>query len=98
MLTAVIITRDEADRIEDALRSVAFADERLVLDSGSTDATVALAEALGARVLRTAGGQQQVLQMAIADAENVGYDAVAGCRMVGQSAAVAGAAATHHCS
>lgn len=53
MLTAVIITRDEADRIEDALRSVAFADERLVLDSGSTDATVALAEALGARVLRT---------------------------------------------
>jgi glycosyltransferase involved in cell wall biosynthesis len=53
MLSAVIIARDEADRIEDAIRSVAFADECVVLDSGSTDDTVARARALGARVIQT---------------------------------------------
>ncbi len=53
MLSAVIITRDEADRIEDAIRSVAFADECVVVDSGSTDDTVARARALGARVVVT---------------------------------------------
>lgn len=53
MLTAVIIARDEADRIEDAIRSVSFADEVLVLDSGSADDTAARARALGARVVET---------------------------------------------
>lgn len=53
MLSAVLITRDEADRIADALASVAFADEILVLDSGSVDGTVEIAESLGARVVRT---------------------------------------------
>ncbi|MEC7948214.1 MAG: glycosyltransferase family 2 protein [Myxococcota bacterium] len=48
-----IIARDEADRIGDAIRSVDFADEVLVLDSGSADDTVAVARALGARVERT---------------------------------------------
>ena len=53
MLSAVIITRDEADRIGVALASVAFADEVLILDCGSTDATVAVARAAGARVVET---------------------------------------------
>lgn len=53
MLSAVIIARDEADRIEDAIRSVAFADECVVLDAGSADDTVARARALGARVIQT---------------------------------------------
>ncbi len=53
MLSAVIIAKDEADRIEAAVRSVAFADEVLVVDSGSVDDTVARAEAAGARVVRT---------------------------------------------
>ena len=53
VLTAVIIARDEEDRIEAALRSVAFADERLVLDSGSADRTVEVAESAGARVVKT---------------------------------------------
>ncbi|GDX78417.1 LPS biosynthesis protein [Deltaproteobacteria bacterium] len=53
MLSAVIIAKDEADRIEAAVRSVAFADEVLVVDSGSADATVARAEAAGARVVQT---------------------------------------------
>ena len=34
MLSAVIIARDEGDRIEAAIRSVAFADEVLVLEIG----------------------------------------------------------------
>lgn len=52
-LSAVIIAKDEVDRIEAAIRSVAFCDEVVVLDSGSTDGTAELAESLGARVLRT---------------------------------------------
>lgn len=53
MRSAVIIARNEADRIGAALRSVAFCDERVVLDSGSTDDTPDVAESLGARVVRT---------------------------------------------
>jgi glycosyltransferase involved in cell wall biosynthesis len=49
-ISAVIITRDAAARIEAVLHSVALCDERLVLDSGSTDDTVARARAAGARV------------------------------------------------
>lgn len=49
-LSVIIITRNEADNIVECLASVAFADERIVLDSGSTDDTVALARAAGARV------------------------------------------------
>lgn len=52
-ISAVVIARDEADRIESCLASVAFLDERLVLDSGSRDDTVARARAAGARVLET---------------------------------------------
>lgn len=52
-LTVTIIARDEADRIGDAIRSVAFADEVLVLDSGSRDDTSAIARGLGARVIET---------------------------------------------
>ena len=49
-LSVVIITKNEAAHIADCLDSVAFADEIIVLDSGSTDATRELARALGARV------------------------------------------------
>jgi glycosyltransferase involved in cell wall biosynthesis len=50
-LSAIIITRNEAANIADCLTSVAFCDERVVVDSGSGDATVAIAAAAGARVV-----------------------------------------------
>jgi len=42
-LTVTVITRDEAANIGPALESVSWADEVLVVDSGSTDATVEIA-------------------------------------------------------
>jgi glycosyltransferase involved in cell wall biosynthesis len=50
-LTVTIITRNEAAHIEACLASVAWADDRLVVDCGSSDETVALAERSGARVI-----------------------------------------------
>jgi glycosyltransferase involved in cell wall biosynthesis len=51
-LSIFIIARNEADRIGDAIRAVRdLTDDLVVVDSGSTDGTQALAEALGARVL-----------------------------------------------
>ena len=51
-ITAYIIAFNEAAKIEAAVGSVLWADEVLVADSYSTDNTVALAEALGARVVQ----------------------------------------------
>ena len=51
-LSVFIIARDEADRIADTIRSVKdWVDEVIVIDSGSVDATVPVAEAEGARVV-----------------------------------------------
>lgn len=50
-VTALVITLNEAAHIEACLKSVAWADERLVIDSGSTDDTVAIAKACGATVI-----------------------------------------------
>lgn len=49
-LSVVIMTKNEADKITRAIGSVAWADEVLVIDSGSTDATKEIASSLGARV------------------------------------------------
>lgn len=51
-LSCCIITKDEALRIGDCIRAVKdLADDIVVVDSGSTDETVAIAESLGARVI-----------------------------------------------
>jgi hypothetical protein len=51
-LTTVIIAKDEAERIAGCIESVAsVSDETLVVDSGSSDDTVAIAQRLGCRVL-----------------------------------------------
>ena len=49
-LSVAIIARNEAHRIARCLQSVSFADQIVVLDSGSTDDTVAIARGLGADV------------------------------------------------
>lgn len=49
-LSLAIICLNEAENIERCIRSVPFADEVVVVDSGSTDGTADLARNLGARV------------------------------------------------
>jgi glycosyltransferase involved in cell wall biosynthesis len=49
-LSAIIITRNEASNIGDCLDSLAFCDERIVVDSDSTDGTLLIAREKGARV------------------------------------------------
>lgn len=49
-LSVIIITKNESAHIVDCLKSVAFADEFIVVDSGSSDNTVALARDFGAKV------------------------------------------------
>lgn len=50
-LSAVVITRDCAGPLRTCLASLRFCDEMLVVDSGSRDDTVSVAQAMGARVL-----------------------------------------------
>lgn len=49
-LSVVMIAKNEAELLTECLQSVAWADEIIVLDSGSSDGSVALAESLGAKV------------------------------------------------
>ena len=51
-ISIVVIALNEADRIGHLLSHTAFADEVIVVDSGSTDKTVSLCESAGARVIR----------------------------------------------
>ncbi len=50
-LSAVLITKNEEDTLADAIESVRFCDEIVVVDSGSTDRTGVIAREKGARVL-----------------------------------------------
>jgi glycosyltransferase involved in cell wall biosynthesis len=50
VVSAIIITRDEAVKIADCLDSLAFCDECIVVDCGSEDDTVRIARERGARV------------------------------------------------
>jgi len=52
-LTVVIVAKNEERNIAECIASASFADEVLVLDSRSNDATVRLAQAAGARVIET---------------------------------------------
>ena len=49
-LSVTIITLNEADHIADAIDSVSWADEIIVVDAGSRDETTAFARRKGARV------------------------------------------------
>lgn len=50
-ISAVLITRDEERDLPDALRSLEFCDDLVVVDAGSLDRTRELAAAAGARVI-----------------------------------------------
>jgi len=50
-LSVYILTYNEEDKIGAAIKSVSWADEVVVVDSESTDSTVLIAKALGARVV-----------------------------------------------
>jgi glycosyltransferase involved in cell wall biosynthesis len=52
-LTVVIVAKNEARNITECVASVSFADEVVVLDSGSSDRTALLAAQAGARVVQT---------------------------------------------
>ncbi|EKE77470.1 glycosyl transferase family protein [Gallaecimonas xiamenensis 3-C-1] len=54
-LSAVIITKNVAQDLPQCLASLDFVDEIVVLDSGSSDQTLALAEAAGAKVFQSQG-------------------------------------------
>ena len=49
-VSVIIITKNEADNIRACLESVAWADEKIVVDSGSSDATMPICRELGAQV------------------------------------------------
>lgn len=66
-LSVVLIVHNEADLLTDCLNSVFWADEIIVLDSGSTDATKEIAEQVGAKFYRNTdwqgfGKQRQLAQ------------------------------------
>ncbi|MBC7499520.1 MAG: glycosyltransferase family 2 protein [Herminiimonas sp.] len=52
-LSVIIITRNEGANIQACLDSVRFANQWIIVDSGSTDDTVAIARAAGATVIET---------------------------------------------
>src|ERR1700745_2573295 len=68
-LSVVIITRNEESNIGRTLTSVAWADERIVVDSGSTDRTLEIAHTLGATIFQESWrGYAQQKNSAIAKA------------------------------
>jgi (heptosyl)LPS beta-1,4-glucosyltransferase len=49
-ISAVLIVKNEASKLPDCLKSLSWADEIIVLDSGSTDNTLAIAEEFSAKI------------------------------------------------
>src|ERR1700690_4065055 len=70
-LALVVITRDASAQLAECLASAAFAEETIVVDSGSRDDTVQIAGRFGARVIEQAwlgyGGQKN---FAVGQAQN----------------------------
>jgi glycosyltransferase involved in cell wall biosynthesis len=69
-ISGCVICYQEADRIADCIRSLAFCDEVVVVDSGSSDGTREIAAGLGARVLVNAPfpGHREQKQFAVEQA------------------------------
>lgn len=52
-ISVIVLAKDEEERIGACLDAVSWADERIVLDNGSTDGTVEVAKKHGAKVIKT---------------------------------------------
>ena len=74
-LSVVMIARNEAELLPDCLASVSWADEIILLDSGSEDATLAIAQQYGAKVFQSQGwpgyGKQRQQAQAHASGEMI---------------------------
>jgi glycosyltransferase involved in cell wall biosynthesis len=55
-VSVIVIAKNEEKKIEDCLKSVAWADEVVVIDNGSTDKTAEIAKANNAKVTTFKGG------------------------------------------
>jgi len=55
--SAIVIAKNEEKNIKDCLKSVSWADELLVIDSGSTDKTISIAKKAGARAVSFTSGK-----------------------------------------
>ncbi|ALV94176.1 MULTISPECIES: glycosyltransferase family 2 protein [Pantoea] len=74
-LSVVMIAKNEAELLPEALASVSWADEIVLLDSGSQDATADVARALGAQVYQAEGwdgfGKQRQRAQAFASGDMI---------------------------
>jgi glycosyltransferase involved in cell wall biosynthesis len=71
-LSAIVIAKNEAANIGDCLDSVSFCDERIVVDGDSSDDTVRIAIARGARVVRhdwQGFGEQKNFALSLAEGD-----------------------------
>lgn len=56
MLSVVVITKNEQDMIKGCLESVKWADEIVIVDSGSSDQTISIAKKYTSRIIEVNGG------------------------------------------